>query len=159
MEPKLVYLDTSVPNAYFDRRWRERQRVTREWWARVRPSYRTIVSTVLMDEVAGAPAVRRRQLLRLVDGFAVVRPTVDVTSLALGYIEAGILPGGSVADALHIALATMHGADYLVTWNIRHMASGSRRARVREYNRLRGHACPELVTPEELLGPENSERD
>ena len=157
MPPRLVYLDTSVPNAYFDRRWRERQRVTREWWARVRPSYRVVISRFVVDEVLEAPRARRVAMLRLLEGIDVLAVDDRAGGLARGYLEAGILPAGSYTDALHIAVATTNGADYLVTWNIRHMASASRRQRVREYNEACGHACPDLVTPEELLGTEDSE--
>ncbi|MEK6608110.1 MAG: hypothetical protein AABZ30_10650 [Myxococcota bacterium] len=77
-------------------------------------------------------------------------------ALSRDYLAAGLLPRGSHADALHIAFATTLGADYLVTWNIRHMAAAARRARVRSYNEGRGLKSPEIVTPEELLGAESS---
>jgi len=149
---QLVYVDTSVPNAYFDTRWPERMRVTRTWWRRVRPNLRLAVSDAVVEEIVRAPARRRKAMLRLVADFEILDVSASAKDLAAGYIAAGILPRSSFNDAVHIAVATVHRADYLLTWNIRHMASAARRARVRGYNESKGLSSPELVTPEELRG-------
>ncbi|PWB48975.1 MAG: hypothetical protein C3F12_00300 [Candidatus Methylomirabilota bacterium] len=52
----------------------------------------------------------------------------------------------------HIAVATVHGIDYLLTWNCRHIANAESRSRIVRACRLLGYAAPILCTPEELMG-------
>lgn len=56
-----------------------------------------------------------------------------------------------MADVYHLALATWHGMDYLVSWNCRHIASGRVRGALEKVNAQRGIATPVICTPEELM--------
>ncbi|NJD68524.1 MAG: type II toxin-antitoxin system VapC family toxin [candidate division NC10 bacterium] len=51
-----------------------------------------------------------------------------------------------------MAVATVHGIDYLLTWNCRHIANAESRSRIVRACRLLGYAAPILCTPEELMG-------
>ena len=62
------------------------------------------------------------------------------------------MPADPVGDALHLALASVHKADYLVTWNCRHLANANKFDHIRRVNALLGLAVPALVTPLELMG-------
>ena len=62
------------------------------------------------------------------------------------------MPADSAGDALHLALASFHECDYLVTWNCRHLANASKFGCIRRINTLLGLKTPELVMPPELLG-------
>ena len=55
-------------------------------------------------------------------------------------------------DAVHIALATVHGIDILLTWNWRHIANASIVGRLRRFVEKQGHTLPEIYTPDELMG-------
>jgi hypothetical protein len=56
------------------------------------------------------------------------------------------------ADALHIALAAAHGIDFVLTWNMRHIANAAMRVGIERTCRANGFEPPVLCTPEELLG-------
>jgi hypothetical protein len=58
------------------------------------------------------------------------------------------LPAG---DALHLALATLHECDMLVSWNCRHIANASKFDHVRKINGRLGYETPKLITPLELI--------
>ena len=58
-------------------------------------------------------------------------------------------PGG---DALHLALASYHKCDFLVTWNCQHLANANKFGHIRRVNAMLGLFVPALVTPLELLG-------
>ena len=47
--------------------------------------------------------------------------------LARKLMQKGPIPERAKDDALHIALATVHGMDYLLTWNCRHIANAEMR--------------------------------
>ena len=55
-------------------------------------------------------------------------------------------------DAVHISVATVHGMDYLLTWNCRHIANAEMRTRLVDSMLERGYLLPVICTPEELAG-------
>lgn len=93
------------------------------------------------------------QRLAAIKDFEVLPTPEEVERLARVYIEAHAVPASEPLDALHLALASYHGVDYLVTWNCRHIASASVRRLVAELNTREGHTVPVLCTPEELMEP------
>lgn len=78
---------------------------------------------------------------------------VNENSRAVGrqLLEKGPLPRQAEGDALHIALAAVHGVEYLVTWNCRHIANARMRSRIEQVILDLGYEPPILCTPEELL--------
>jgi len=75
----------------------------------------------------------------------------EAAILAEGYISRGIFSRKFIADALHVALASVHKIDYLVTWNFGHLASVRKQARIRLFNTAAGFFVPMIVTPEFLV--------
>ena len=75
----------------------------------------------------------------------------EVAILAEGYIERGIFHRKYIADALHVAIASFHKIDYLVTWNFGHIANVRKQARLRMFNTAAGFFSPQIVTPEFLV--------
>jgi hypothetical protein len=69
-------------------------------------------------------------------------------------LERDVLPREVPEDALHIALAAVHGMDFLLTWNCAHIANAERIGPIREVIVALGYDCPVICTPEELLGKE-----
>jgi len=72
-------------------------------------------------------------------------------ALAQQLISEGVLPTKAVGDALHIAVATVHGMDYLLTWNLKHLANAAIRSDIVATCRTQGYEPPVICTPEELL--------
>ncbi len=74
-----------------------------------------------------------------------------INFLAEGYVSRGIFHRKFIADALHVAVASFHKIDYLVTWNFGHLANVRRQARIRLFNTAAGFFVPMIVTPEFLV--------
>ncbi len=126
------------------------QRVTREWWARS-TRFELYISQLVLDEAAlGDPEAAVRRLAALAH-----LPLLDVaaesTVLAKELVLLGGLPASARVDALHVAVATAHGMDYLVTWNCRHIANAKLRGRINAICRAVGYEPPLICTPLELL--------
>lgn len=161
MEPT-IYLETSIISYLAARPSRDlitaaRQQVTHEWWALRRNAFELFVSELVIDEAtAGDPEAAARRLTILED-----LSVIDVTSLAEELADHILhrvgLPVRARADALHIALATSQGLDYLMTWNVTHLANAQIRPRVERACRLAGYEPPVLCTPDQLIAGE--ERD
>lgn len=75
-----------------------------------------------------------------------------VTQLAENLVKAGPLPEKAAADAVHIASAAASGMDYLLTWNLRHIANATMQDAIRALCKEAGFRPPEICTPEELMG-------
>lgn len=146
-----IYLDSSVPSAYFDQRVSWRMEYTREWWRDALKEYRAYISpTVLVEITRTQDHSIREQLLQLVLNIPQLELTETIEQIATGYIHQNILPPTAFADALHVATASYHKIDFLVTWNCQHLAEAHRRRQVRLLNTMAGLFAPEIVTPMEL---------
>ena len=151
-----VYLETTIPSYLTGRPSRDlvtagRQEITREWWENRRQDYHCVLSQVVLDESArGHPDAAARRLATL-DGFPVLAATEEMRIFAEGLIEAGLIPIEAADDAAHIAIATLSGIKYLLTWNFRHIANADVKEEIRAYCLRAGYACPVICTPEELM--------
>ena len=156
MMKRRVYIETSVVSYLASRPSRDvivagRQQLTHTWWEVRRPVFDLVISQVVLDEVrAGDPEAAQRRLAFLADV-----PSLDVTTeaaeLAAISIERVPLPTQAAADAAHMAVAAYHGIEFLLTWNVAHIANATLRRRVENVCRDQGYGPPVLCTPDELM--------
>ena len=78
--------------------------------------------------------------------------TPEVTELASGILASGKIPRKAATDAAHIAVAAVHGMDFLVTWNCVHIANAAIVKALASICREHACECPVICTPEELMG-------
>jgi hypothetical protein len=128
-----------------------RQQLTHAWWEVRRPAFDLVISQVVLDEVrAGDPNAAQRRMAFIEDV-----PLLDMTpataELAVTLIERVPLPTQAAADAAHMAVAAFHGVDFLMTWNVAHIANAALRRRVEDICRAQGYVAPILCTPDELM--------
>ena len=116
-------------------------------------------SQVVLDEIAGGEEAMAKQRLAAMAGIAVVRATEDAEALTRRILESGLLPQAADRDAAHIALATVHEMDILLTWNCRHIANAAIQVRLRKLADGGGFVLPVICTPEELMEDENEQND
>ena len=103
---------------------------------------------------SGDPEAASKRLAAL-HGIQLLEITSYCIELAKDLVAAGIVPSKASEDALHISIATVHFADYLLTWNCRHIANPEIQAQIADNFRLKGLFLPFICTPEELIGGEN----
>ena len=128
------------------------QQITRQWWER-RDRFDLYVSRAVVAEARrGNPdaAARRLAALRGIPRLAGGRRVVD---LARALVKRGTLPVQARMDAAHIGIAAANGMEYLLTWNLRHLANASIRGKIEEVVRAAGLVPPIICTPEELMEP------
>jgi predicted nucleic acid-binding protein len=153
-----LYLETSVVGAYLDNGEPFRRDLTIRWWEHELPEYRAVVSPLVARELERIPEPHRTGYLKLIKPLENVELTDEAAILAEGYIARGIFHRKFIADAIHVALASFHKIDYLVTWNFGHLANVRRQARIRLFNTAAGFFVPMIVTPEFLVS-EATERE
>jgi predicted nucleic acid-binding protein len=146
-----IYLETSVVGAYLDNGEPFRRDLTIRWWEHEMSEYRSVVSPLVVRELERVPEPHRTGYLKLVAPLERVELTEEATILAEGYISRGIFHRKYIGDAIHVAVASFHKIDYLVTWNFGHLANVRRQARIRLFNTAAGFFVPQIVTPEFLV--------
>jgi predicted nucleic acid-binding protein len=146
-----LYLETSVIGAYLDNGEPFRRDLTIRWWEHEMPGYRAVVSPLVSRELERVAEPHRSSYLNLIASLEHVDLTEEAAILADGYVSRGIFHRKYIADALHVAIASYHKVDYLVTWNFGHLANVRRQARIRLFNTAAGFYVPMIVTPEFLV--------
>src|SRR5262245_37147067 len=94
------------------------QQITREWWAQRRARFDLFISQVVLDECQGGDPAAATGRLEVLQGLPLLGQTSEATALAQALLQEVPLPERAAVDALHIALAAVHGMDYLLTWNL-----------------------------------------
>jgi hypothetical protein len=154
-----VYIETSVVSYLTARPSKNvieagHQQSTYQFWDR-RNEFDLFVSELVLTEcAAGDPEAAGKRLAAL-RGIELLDITSQSLELAKDLVTAGIVPSKASEDALHISIATVHFADYLLTWNCRHIANPEIQSRIAERFRNNGLFLPFICTPEELIGGEN----
>jgi len=153
---KRVYVETSVISYLQARPSRDlvvaaHQEITRQWWSNESAKYDLYISEAVIREAGAGDQQAAAQRLASLASFPILDINQEVEKLARDILAAGAMPPQAALDALHVAVAAWHGADYLLTWNCRHIASAHVRPRIDVLCRARGIASPQLCTPEELM--------
>lgn len=153
-----VYVETSIIG-YLTARSREslifqaRQELTRRWWNSSRDRYDLLVSQLVLDEAAAGDPEAAKERLRLLAGIPLLASSdARIDSLAEGLLSAHLLPDRARSDAQHVAIATVHRVEYLLTWNCKHIANAATLPGVYRFLTQRGYTSPLIVTPEEFSG-------
>lgn len=150
-----VYIETSIPSTYFEQRTDPkivaRREWTRDWWDNHRHEYRLVTSNAVLEELNGADYPMKREKIALMDGLELLAISPAIAEIVEIYIARYVMPQDPAGDALHLALASHHKCDVLLTWNCQHLANLNKQGQIRRMNTLLGLHVPSLVTPLELL--------
>jgi predicted nucleic acid-binding protein len=150
-----VYLETSFVSYLVARRSRDlimaaRQQLTIEWWENERGKYELFISEMVLREAReGDPDEITKRLTAVAD-VPLVDLTDEIARLADQILKRGILPVKAARDAVHIAAATVHRMDYLLTWNFKHIANAHVRKMIDRIFQNAGYETPVICTVEEM---------
>jgi predicted nucleic acid-binding protein len=144
-----IYIDTSVLCGYFDEEFKEH---TIPLFDRIKAGeFIILYSTVTQAELENAPEIVKEFVKSLrAELTEFIETTDEAVDLATGYITEKVVGSTSYADCLHIALATINRADFLVSWNFRHIVNIER---IRGYNSINiknGYKQLEIRSPREF---------
>jgi hypothetical protein len=148
-----VYLETSFFSACVSDRTDPRSVVRRDesrrWWVQQRGLHKLLISAEVMRELSSPTFRHREDALALTGDTESVVINEDARGLAKILVREKAMPGPEESgDALHIAVATVHQVDVLLSWNVRHLANRNKVAHLREVCRRVGYVPPEIVTPD-----------
>jgi hypothetical protein len=151
----LIYIETSVPSFYHETRpardLQSRRDWTRQWWALPKFDQEWVISLPVIFELEEAPQPKRDQALALVSQLRLLPYTSEIAEIVEVYFAHKLMPIEAQGDADHLALASFHNCDMLVTWNCKHLANGNKFGHIHRVNALLGLRTPALVIPLQLL--------
>ncbi len=152
--PKTVYIETTIPSAYVSHRNDAasvyRRDTTRQWWSGQKELYELRSSQAVLAELQAGNYPGRQEAIDLVDRLPLLEITDEILAIAELYVRHRLMPEPASGDALHLALASVHEADYLLTWNIRHLANPNKLEHMTVINRRLGLLLPVIISPESL---------
>lgn len=126
--------------------------ITREWWDTRRERFTLYISQVVLDEVARGDAEVATRRLYILRDLPLLEVNELVQNLAAQFLTRSTLPSKAVDDALHIAVATVYGLDYILTWNCKHIANAQIQKKLAQISDEEGYELPTICTPYELMG-------
>lgn len=148
-----VYIETTIPSFYHDTRrsagiaaWRA---ATRAWWDTHRRRYELCTSEITIAELALAPEPKSAACLAMMKDVAVLSAPAGTDQLIDFYVSQRLMPHG--ADAAHLAVASLHGIDFILTWNCKHLANANKARHLAVLNARMGLGVPMLTTPLSLI--------
>jgi predicted nucleic acid-binding protein len=155
MKP-LVYIESSVISYLTARSsddpirnaW---QAVTAQWWSTKIDSCTASISPYVIEEVSAGDPDAAKLRIDAIRGLNLLDTNLEIEALADFLLMGGGLPLKARFDALHIACASYHGANVVLTWNFKHIANPVQLPVMRGLCAARGYRLPELVSPLEMM--------
>ena len=157
-----IYVETSIASFYFEVRKEPDMVARREWtrrWfdAALVGGDEIVTSLAVLAELERGNFPGREQALALFSQLPVEDISEAVAEVAEAYIAHKLMPNDPTGDAMHLAVASYHKCDFLVTWNCKHLANANKFGHIRRVNGILGLVSPSLVTPLELLAEESTD--
>ena len=126
--------------------------ITRRWWEGQREKFTLYISQIVLEEARQGDTEIANKRLEALQGLGVLEITRAAQDLGRQFIAKSSLPTKASDDAIHIAVATVHKLDYLLTWNCKHIANGQIQKKLAEICDDFGCKLPIICTPYELMG-------
>lgn len=136
-----VYLESTVVSHLVARPSNDailasRQRASWQLWEDYAGRFEFVISRIVLAEIRRGHPTAARQQLETVSQLTVLENSPKMDTFAQKLIDSGAVPRNSVPDVQHIAVATVHGVEYLVSWNHKHIVSEHKREHT-------NHVCQE----------------
>ena len=152
-----VYIETTIFSYLTSRPSRNLvaaawQQVTSDWWDNQKDKFELYISELVVVEAERGDSKAAAKRLERLQDIPVLSITDETILFADKLIKKGAIPLKAADDAMHIALAAVHGVDYLLTWNCRHIDNAEVKPLIRKICENFGYAYPEICTPQELMG-------
>lgn len=150
-----VYLDTSFVSACVTSRTDAlsvyRRRSSTEWLNTQAPRHDVFISPEVIVELDDPDFADREIAMKIVESLPILAITDQVAGVALAFVRENLMPAPAHAgDAIHVAAAAVHRVEYLLSWNVRHLANQNKTRHLQVICGRLGLVPPAIITPEML---------
>lgn len=152
-----LYIDTSVVGGFHDPLWMADTRLL--WQQAEAGHWRLVTSIVAEAEIKNAPPNVRKLFADTFDASNILDTSAEIEELAEAYMQAAVVPPRFADDALHVAMATVHGIRLIVSWNFKHLVNVRREDGFNAVNVLRGWPIVRIVSPKEIIYADQEQQE
>ncbi|MCY2954071.1 MAG: type II toxin-antitoxin system VapC family toxin [Planctomycetota bacterium] len=149
-----VYLETSFVSACVSNRTDAasiyRREASRDWWQAQGPRHELFVSLAVLAELSAPAYPMSREALDWVMNIPSLEIDEEVRGFAEILVRERVMPSPVAGDAIHVAVACVHDLDYLLSWNVRHLANPNKLTHLRTICVRVGYLPPRILTPDLL---------
>jgi hypothetical protein len=152
-----LYIETSIISYYTARPSRDvivaaRQKITREIWPKIQNEFESYISALVIQEASRGDKIASSKRLSVLSNIPVLELTLQAKELARVLIIKNAIPLNAEEDALHIALASLNGMEFLLTWNFSHINNAFQMKSILNTIVAHGLVAPTICSPDELIG-------
>lgn len=152
-----VYLETSIISYYTASPNRDLviaawQEITHEIWPVLQDKFDIYISALVIQEASRGDKKAAKKRMSALSEFPVLEITPQVQEVANLLIAENAIPAEAEEDALHIAVASLNGIEFLLTWNFSHINNAFKKSKIIESIENQGFIPPEICSPEEFIG-------
>jgi len=116
-----IYIETSIPSFYHETRtepeFAAMKNWTRLWWKNGKKRYVCFTSEAVFNELESGEYPKKKEKLKLIKNISLLEINDEIEEIVEVYISNYLMPKDDLGDALHLAVASFHKVDYLLTWN------------------------------------------
>jgi hypothetical protein len=151
-----LYLETTIFNYYFDTE-RDGHADTVRLFESIRAGkHEAFTSIYAVNEIKNAPEPKQSKMLALIDEYGII--TLDISDesdhLANIYVSEKIIPARFRLDGAHISIASIHGLDYVLSYNFQHINRVKTKLLTDRVNNEKGYGSVVICTAKEVLEDE-----
>ena len=152
MKKLKVYLETSIFNFVFSEKTPKERNTTLKLFDQI-DRYEAYISDITIAEIDRCPEPKRGRLFDLIlkYDFPELALNEAAKELAAKYIQEGVIPQKYQVDAFHIAIASVHGMDVVISWNFEHMVKLKTKREVVGINVFMGYTEIDIYSPWEVV--------
>ena len=150
---KSVYLDSTIPNYLFEEREELifQHKLTQKWFKEEADKFELFISNATVNELKRSKYPHQQQALECAAKINILDMNDDIDLIVDTYIKNYLMPKDLEGDAVHLAYASFHKIDFLLTWNCNHLANANKQQHIRIINGRLGISTPQITTPLELF--------
>jgi hypothetical protein len=154
MSKPTVYVDSNIVSLLYYRggapRALKEQLATRDWWEKERPFFKLFASRAVENELAEGHYPGQERALAEVRRLPYLAYLSAVLNVQAKLLAAHVVPAAVPRDALHLAFATVHRVDYMLSWNRAHLVSEETQAKLARFRAALGLRTPLVVSPNSI---------
>jgi len=155
---KKIYIEISIPSFYWENRTDlasvAHREWTRQWWHRYESCAELCTSQAVLNELTQGnySEIKKNNCIKLLDRLTFLPIEPEIVTIVQTYLQHQLMPKNTAGDALHLAIASYHKCDILLSWNCKNLANANKFNYIRYINNLLSLYVPILTTLLELLG-------
>ena len=152
-----IYLETTMFNYYFDAE-RDAHSDTVKLFNEIKAGkYQAYTSVYAIEELMATQGSKRDLMIGLIAQFSitVLERSLEAEHLVNIYLNEGVVPASKKEDARHIAIASVHNLDMILSLNFKHIVRKKTIDTVGYINKQQGYQKLEIFAPMEVVNRED----